>query len=552
MSKRAAELIKRWERLKGRRSQWLSHWDDIARVTLPRRLGFLSQTIEGDKRTQDLFDGTAIHSAKSLANVTGSLLRPEGRPWVFIKTVDDSDQTTDEAKDWLADAQFRLHNAIYRPTARFRQATGEIDLDLVTLGTAIGFVGENDIRDRLTFRSISIKDALPMYAEDGNLEGIFLTRSLPLRSVIDRPGWRLSEELRKRAEDRSKIDEKVKFLFAIVPRRDGRDGALINRNLPIAELVIEIDTKHEVAEGGYHEMPYFAPRWDTSSGEDYGRSPGMTALPDANSAQAIGETMLVAGQRAADPPILAPSDSFMDTPNTSPGGIAYYEADAVLDLGGAAIRPLEPGRGFPLTREIQNDMREQIRNGFMQNVFDLPIDRPQMTATEVVQRTEKLLREIGPVFGRLESDYTAPMVERAFQIILRSGGFLPIPPVLQGAGIRFEYESPVKRMRERAQAVAAIEWAQTMATVESIRPGTFDRVDTDALAKFVAEAMTVPRTVLRSDKEVAQIRDQRAQAQAAAAKAAELQQMVEGAKTGTAAIKNLAAAGAGAPGSPPR
>src|SRR3546814_5355994 len=67
---------------------------------------------------------------------------------------------------------------------------------------------------------------------------------------------------------------------------------------------------------GYHQMPYICPRWDTSSGEDYGRSPGMVALPDANTAQAIGETMLVAGQRAADPPILVPSDAFIDAPNT--------------------------------------------------------------------------------------------------------------------------------------------------------------------------------------------------------------------------------------------
>ena len=55
------------------------------------------------------------------------------------------------------------------------------------------------------------------------------------------------------------------------------------RNLPFADLVIEVDAKHQVAEAGFHEMPYIVPRWDTSSGEDYGRSPGMIALPDASS-----------------------------------------------------------------------------------------------------------------------------------------------------------------------------------------------------------------------------------------------------------------------------
>src|SRR3546814_14067211 len=84
---------------------------------------------------------------------------------------------------------------------------------------------------------------------------------------------------------------------------------------------------------GYHEMPYICPRWDTSSGEDYGRSPGMVALPDANTAQAIGETMLVAGQSAADPPILVPSDAFIDAPNTLPGDLGHSEDDAIPALG---------------------------------------------------------------------------------------------------------------------------------------------------------------------------------------------------------------------------
>src|SRR3546814_17982240 len=95
---------------------------------------------------------------------------------------------------------------------------------------------------------------------------------------------------------------------------------------------------------GYHQMPYICPRWDTSSGEDYGRSPGMVALPDANTAQAIGETMLVAGQRAADPPILVPSDAFIDAPNTFPGGLGRYEADPIRDLGFHPFQVLDVGR----------------------------------------------------------------------------------------------------------------------------------------------------------------------------------------------------------------
>ena len=81
-------------------------------------------------------------------------------------------------------------------------------------------------------------------------------------------------------------------------------------------------------------------------------------------------------------------------------------------IGGAPIGVLDTSRGLPVSRDIQRDTRELIEAAFFKNVFNLPVDGPEMTATEIVQRREEFIRAIGPVFGRLESDYTAPMVER--------------------------------------------------------------------------------------------------------------------------------------------
>ena len=253
----------------------------------------------------------------------------------------------------------------------------------------------------------------------------------------------------------------------------------------------------------------------------------MTALPDSNTSNAIGETMLIAGQRAADPALLTPSDAFIDPPNTAPGGLAHYEAEALGELGFNAIRPIEVGRGFPLTFDIQQQNREQIRTAFMAHLFNLPIGGPEMTATEVVRRSEDLIRETGGVFKRLETDYTAPLNERQFNVMLRAGGFLPIPEVLQGRGVRFEYESPIKRIREHAQAVAARAWALEQAELEGVSPGAFDIVDTDALGRFTHAAQNLPDSIVRGSDAVAALRKARAEAQQAEIEAAELQQGAE-------------------------
>ena len=539
MSDRANLIIQRWNRLKTDRGMWLGHWDDLARVMLTRRLGFVSDVQPGDQRLDNIFDGTAMQLAQGLANAIGGMVRPEGRSWLFIKTADEADERTDEAKDWLADSEDRVRVALDDPRSRFRQATGEVDLDLVILGTAIMWIGEVIGRRRLLFQSVHLGDGIPIFDETGNVEGVFRSRKLTVQQAVDRWGVeKLSEETQQKFNNK-KIDEKIDILFAVLPRKGGQPDALIARNLPIMDLVIEVDPKHEIEEGGFAELPYIVPRWDTTSGEVYGRSPGMIALPDTNTAQAIGETMLVAGQRAADPPLMAPSDAFIDAPNTYPGGLASYEADAVRDLGSRPIFPLETGANFPLTREIQNDTRDQIAGAFLRHILRLPTGGPQMTATEVIQRNEEFIREIGPVFGRIEADYTAPMIERVFNILLRAGALAPIPDVLSGRSVRFEYESPVRRVREQSLAISARQWAMELAEFEQIRPGALDNVNFDELARFSAEALALPHEIVVGREAVEKIRAQRAETERAQAEMAAVQQIAATAKDVGSTIKDI-------------
>jgi hypothetical protein len=156
-----------------------------------------------------------------------------------------------------------------------------------------------------------------------------------------------------------------------------------------------------------------------------------------------------------------------------------------------------------------------------------------MTATEVIQRREEIIREIGPVFGRLETDYTAPMVERAFSIMLRARAFLPIPQSLQGRSIRFDYESPVKRIRQSVEAAAARLWVQEQieAARATGREEILDAVNFDEYARFSAEAASLPHHLLNGRKEVARIRQERAQRQQQERQAAMAEQVAGAAKT---------------------
>ena len=540
---RVTKVIKRWQFLQGEKGQLSQHYEDLARVLHPSRMGFTTSLNPGERRTDEIYDGTPMQARRGLANAIGGMLRPQGLPEADISPENDSLKEHEEAQEWLTDTKEKLLSGFDNPKARFRQASGEVDNDLVTFGTAIMFIGESAARNRLMFQSTHLKDSTIAFTEEQLPEAMFHSRRWPVRQIAARFGEdKLSEASRKKLED--KPDDKVHILHVVHPRKKGRPDALMAKFLPIEDLWIEVDAKQILFEGGFHEFPFIFPRWDTSSGEDAGHSPGMIALPDADTLQAMGETILIAGQRAADPPLAVPNDGTFDAVNTFPGGLSYYDIETITALRGRnPFMPIESGTNLPIARDMQNDTRAQIWAAFFRNVMNLPVEGPKMTATEVIARKEEFVREMGPIFGRLESDYTAPMVERAFMIMLRAGAFLPIPQVLQGQNIKFEYDSPVKRIRKQVEATAARLWSQEMIELGQVKPEAIDLINVDELGRFGAEALGVPKQIVNSIEKVEQLRAARAQAQAEQTEALALQQVAELAKTGAQADESFARAG---------
>jgi hypothetical protein len=512
------EIISRWRSAAQEKSQWHQHWEDLARVMLPRRMGFTSTTIEGERRTEDIYDGTPMQAARGLANAISGFMRPGGMPEVEMVADDDEANNSTEAQDWLADAKERMLSAFNNPKSRYRQVSAEFDLDLVVFGTAIEFVGENRNRNRLLFQSTHLKDATILFNDEGNADGMFHhRRSWSVRNLASRFGEKNLSE-RTQVILKNNPDQKIEVLNCVAPRSDFKKGAIFSRNMPYSDIWIELDAKHKIKESGYHEFPFVVARWDTSSGENYGRSPGMIALPDADTLQAMGETILIAGQRAADPPLFVPNDGAFNAANTFPGGISYYDLESAKSVGGNPFFPLESGTNLPVTRDMQSDSRDQIFAAFFRNVLNLPVEGPSMTATEVNVRKEEFIREIGPLFGRYESEKTAPEVERVFMLMLRGGAFLPIPKILQGKNINFQYASPVVKIRKQVEAATARMWAMEMIELGQVKQEAIDMVNVEALGRFGADALGIPKQIVNSPEMLQQMSQARAEQQAQASK----------------------------------
>jgi len=68
-----------------------------------------------------------------------------------------------------------------------------------------------------------------------------------------------------------------------------------------------------------------------------------------------------------------------------------------------------------------------------------------MTATEVHVRVDLIRQQLGPVYGRWQSEYLIPIVERCFGLALRAGVLGQPPEELQGQDMQIKFLSPLAR-----------------------------------------------------------------------------------------------------------
>lgn len=536
MSKEVEDLLQRHKRLRDERRQWEDHWQELAEVMLPARADFTSTPVAGDKRTGKIYDGVPMLARRGLASAIDGLLKPKTSRWFRILAADAELNEQGEVKLWLEAANERMMTALYNPKAKFIQRSGEVDNDLVTFGTGVLFTGESQDREHLLFRSHHLRDVVIAENADGDIDTLFLDFTRTARQAAQVYGEEaLGDKVKEALQNDRDPDRKFRFVQVVMPRHDRDTRKRDNRNLPFASVVIDVESQHKVGESGFQEFPFSVPRWDTMSGELYGRSPGMLALADALTLQEQGKTLLVAGHKAVDPPLLAADESVIGAIRTYPGGITAFDAEAARQLGGRPpIFPLNTGANIPLGREMLQDTRDQIWAAFFRNVLQLPgMAGPRMTATEVLERKEEFIRTIGPTFGRLEADYVATLVERVFHIMFRTGAFPEPPEALRGREVRFEFASPVQQARKQIEAAGAARSFELLAPLAQVQPDIWDHFNGDEIARDAPEIFGMPSRWLRTEEEVQTLRQGRAQAQQA-------MQMLSGAGQAAEVVEKVA------------
>ena len=526
----ASELIQKQAKLQSDRSNFENHWAEIAPLVLPRQDDFFNNShAEGDRRTRKKYDDTATLALDRGAAAIEGILIPRGQFWHALG-LDESLKDDYEAQVWAEDVRKFLFARRYAPNSSFASQAHEYIMSLLAFGTAIMSV-EDMVGQGLKYRSSHLSEHFIMENAYGLIDVDYRKYSITAKQAKEKFGDKTPQKVLDTLE--KEPNKKMEFLHVVMPD-EGNDT-----DMPFVGYHVSIEDNEIIGIGGFKSFPYIISRWSTAPNETYGRSPAMNVLSEIKMLNQIRKTDLKARHNAVDPPILAADQHTIRKLSMKAGAVNY---GAVGPDGRPLVLPYNNGSRIDVSNDAIQQSRAIINDAFYVSLFQILVDTPQMTATEVLHRAEEKGMLLSPNAGRQKGEWLDQMITRELTLyedygIFEDDGILPMPDSVKATGgaINIRYTNPLSTMQKSGEAAGTERTVQSLIPVAQIDPSVLKSVDWNEYAKIIAEANGAPKKLFKSPEVIEQEQQQEQQA-------AMMQQAVDAAPQLAGAVKDIAQA----------
>lgn len=529
---------RRLEALRLERNSWDSHWAEVAMFIKSRSGRFLtSDRNKGNKRNGRIIDGTGRKAARTLASGMMSGVTSPARPWFKLATPNKELMNLGSVRLWLSDVEELLREIFARSNTY--DSLHQVYSELGVFGVGSMTVLE-DYEDVIRCQVHTIGSYFLATDHKDQVDTIYLERDFTVGQLAKDYGEdALSPNTRKLYTD-GKLDAWITVVNAIEANPNYREGNPLAKYKPFISVHYEKkgDAHKFLRESGYDEFPNMSPRWSIIAGDVYsGENPGMDALGDIKQLQSEQRSKGQGVQRMVDPPMVGPSSLRGQGASTLPGALTFIDTTQGSQ-GFTPVYQINP-QLTALTEDIR-EIQNAIREDFYADLFLMLANdyrNQRATAREIDERHEEKLLALGPVLERLNGDLLDPLIDRTFNIAMRAGIVPEAPPELQGVDLKVEYISILAQAQRSVGTISierALGFVSNLAVQQAAAgsaPDALDKVDMDQAIDEYTLMTGVPPSIIRSDKDVAGIREQRAQAQQRQRQLAMAQQGAETAKT---------------------
>lgn len=518
--------IRRFERMRSERAIFDRDWNDIRDLVRPITLSFNNITGQYTLIRQDtMYDGTAPDALEELSCALHSYLTNPAERWfeLQLEGVPSEDLSPDEL-EWLEHATETIYAQYRSPQSNLNSSLHEGYLDIGSFGTNCLYQAwDMDLRG-IVFSAEPMAHCYFLENASGHVDTVYRKKSWTIRQVAQEFGEMLPPKLMEIAK--KDWDKYVEVMHCVYPRTDQSAG-MTPTTMRFGSLWMCLTTGERLYEGGYEGLPYHVARWTKLAGECYGRGPARKCLPDIKMLNAMEKTIIKAGQKQVDPPLVLTNEGWMLPIKTAPGSLIYKENED------SQITPLETKGNLPWGEEKAEQKREFIRKCFYNDWIRRQKKTREQSATEINDDRDEMLTLFAPILGRLTTELHGPMIARSYSLLNSRGLIANAPESMTGRKLTVGYLSQASRAQLESQANQISRYIQDLVPLAQIYPGIMDAVDPDRLAQVLARVRGTPRGIMRSPDELLEMRDQ-------AKKMQMMQQAAQVAEPASKAIKNVA------------
>ena len=531
----AKQIVEQQAQLETQRATWDAHCQEVGRYVLQRQQDFyVKKAMEGEKRNQYEFDSSANIALGRFAAAVDSLITPRSSKWHRLQHPNPDLAKVQSVRQYYDDLTDMLFRVRYSTRSNFAPQQQENYMALGSWGMAAKIITDDLKNSAIRYKACHMAEIYVMENQHGFIDTVYRKHEMTAKQAVQEFGEeRLSQSILDKAERAP--SEKFWFVHCVRPNPKYVAGSLNPDEMRFESKHVEMDACNVVREGGFRTMPYTVSRYVTAPNEVYGRSVAMMALADIKTLNSMAKTVLRAGQLAVEPPLLLHDDGILSKFQVKPNALNYGGVD---DQGRQLVHPLQTGARLDYAEGLMSQRREAINDAFFVTLFQILVDAPQMTATEVLQRAQEKGVLLGPVMARQEAEDLGPMIERELDILSAAGQLPEMPPeLIEAGGLDYEvyYSSPLARAQRAEETLGMQRTVEQAVALAGVDPAPLKRIDLDFYIREFGEANGAPADLFKDDETMEE-------EMAAEQQAAQMQQMAEMAPNVAGSIKDIAQA----------
>jgi len=502
------QIIKRFDTLKEKRSNWESLWQESADWCWPTNDNINAvRTAGAEKPPQRMID-TCVEANLTFASGFFANMFPPNVVWANYRHPDPAMMDQKGVADYFEE----VSRIIYQLLLKSNFSTEEFQalLAMGAFGTNCLSV-EEDEDNVFRFRNFTIGRIVVEEDNLGRVDTVGREFTLTARQAVQQFGVKnLDATIVDDANEHR--DNKHMFVHLVSPRADYKVGSKRSDKKPIASYYVCRKTQKIVKEGGFDNNPYKVSRFTKGNDEVYGRGPMSMCLATARRANVIFRSAIVSAEQHSNPQWLLPDDDSVKGLSSRAGAKIKWRTSNPNGKPERLDHNGDPG--------IAMDMYElhdaQIKRMFYNHLFRPLDDYRNMTAYEANVREQTDMLALTPFVSRYLDEHVSPIMETVYYMAAKANK-LPAPPAALNNDPSYEvdYIGRLSMASKGLEARGSVDTIRIMAELAQGVPQlaeSFDYIDGDKLLKVLNHANSGVMRVLKDADVVEEERIARAEA----------------------------------------